>query len=342
MTYIRVTSRFAPAISGEPVPMSSLRPPQNQARDLLQSAQAACYRFPNTFKGFRAAIAYSTTQGSSATWIEAHPPDRIKICSGNKTLGNKHKHLEKQAPVWLLPELTAVISRRWQDPLSDRLAPYPPAFVDHLPINCPMPPAGRRIRLTGDPSATVFSVSNNCVRQIDITGPTIRNIITILRYETTRDGHLLPVHYAEQHWHRNCGRLTASVLYTNHFVEIQGVMLPKARQAVISTDRGQDIRHIFFDHHTPLTESNDLSSHGSCQQTDQDPHDQDNPTHQDNQQGAKENLLFRLLHNNIDYRDTSEYIQKPITNNKNTPTKKRSFHEFGIFPIARFPFPSSS
>jgi hypothetical protein len=211
------------------------------AHQVLREAHRGGYRFPAQFGGFTAQITFTDGGPEIAGMATIRAPRDVTLEIAVSEAGEG----------WIRQELGSMAGHRWPSSYEEGDGRYGLTREDEDH------PLGPLLRLQGDPYASSYRVKGGRISQVNRQmGPT-RFSITIQGHTTVPDGRVLPVSFMVSYWNVEQDRLTRADAYTDHYTEVDGVMLPKSRRVVTADDSGFRVRELTLADHRLLAGSSD-------------------------------------------------------------------------------------
>lgn len=211
---------------------------RKDAHMILRRAQAAIYRYPSGFSGFRAGITFGDDQGSSAGEVEARSPSEVDLTLPGAT------DTQRQ---WVRDSLASELAHRWPSRYEERDGRYTLSLVPR-----PGHPLGDLIRFHDDPFQSAYAVAGDTITVVDRTVGTKRFTIVMQASASTETGQRLPTQYTVAFWDTETNRLEQVEIYSSEYALVDGVYLLVERQVVTADDRGLHTRRIELHHHVLL------------------------------------------------------------------------------------------
>ncbi len=209
-----------------------------QADELVREAYEAVHRYPQDFPGYRAAVLFSTERGSSRGAVAVRPGRDPELTIDAAEADRR----------WLSQELGSLAGHRWHRSYEDadgRLAKTLGADEGH--------PLGRLVELD-DAMRSTYRVLDGRITEISRTADATRFTIVIQERMAAADGGAVSTQFTVAYWDLEAGRLTRSDVYSDAYVELEGVLLPCLRRVVTAADDGLTARQMRLSAHELLGE----------------------------------------------------------------------------------------
>jgi hypothetical protein len=207
---------------------------RSDADALLRAAHETAHRWPPGFRGFRAGLRYTTAElaASGSVAVRRGPDIQLEI------------DLPEAERRSLSHELSSLAGHRWGREYAEgdgRLEKRVGPDDGH--------PLGRLVELE-DKLDSAYRVGAGQLTTITRTHGGTRFTIVIQARTTAPDGGVISTAFTVAHW--SDGRLVRSDAYTDEFVAVGGLLLPRVRQVVTAGDDGLSVRRLELDGHELL------------------------------------------------------------------------------------------
>jgi len=214
------------------------------AHDALRAAHDGGYRFPAGFHGFTADLA--VVEGA---------PEQVAHLQGTISVGGPRAiEVNAAGPDGLAgfakQELASMAGHRWPTPYEESDGRWTLTIEEETGN-----PLGRLVTVHDDPFQSSYRLRDGRISQVNRQmGPT-RFTISIQRHVPTPDGRVLPAEFTVTYWDVDTGRLTRADAYTDRYVEVDGVSVPRSRWVLTATDDGFTVRELTLSNIMLLTEA---------------------------------------------------------------------------------------
>ena len=208
-----------------------------QADALVRGAHARAYRYPESFEGFRATLAWSTdtASGSGTVVAQCAPEIEVSLEAGAR---------EADAS-WIERELRSIVGHR-------RFTVYDAADGAHeKSLSGGSRVLGELVEL-GDSLDSSYRVAGGEISTVTRTMAGKRFTIVVHEREAVADGRTVPVSFTVFFWDAESGAITATEAYRDEVAEVDGVFLPAVRRVVRGDDTGLSVRELALSDHALL------------------------------------------------------------------------------------------
>lgn len=209
---------------------------QESAADVVRRVHARSYRYPESFGGFRAEVAWDVDGAVGETLCSVAPGPRVEL--GEATPGSP----------WVCEELRSIMGHH-QHVLRDRGAGNPThggqgAGHHRSPIVVEL----------GDELDSSYGVRGDEIETLTRTMGERRFTIVVQERADTPDGTSLASRYTVFFWDAATGALAEVDCYHDRFVSVDELLLPASREVVRGTASGIVNRRLTLGNHELLGE----------------------------------------------------------------------------------------
>ena len=201
---------------------------------MLQAAHDRAYHYPDNFAGFKASIQYSTDEKTSEGNISIHSPSDIKL-----ELAGKEDELKL-----LQREIASLCGHRWHAPYSAGDGRYTLSLDENAEH-----PLGQLVIFQDDPFKSSYRIKDGSIVQVNRQMGTAKFTIYIQEHTWIEGTSTLPRQFIVAFWDTEQKRLVRNIIYTDHYVPIEGYYLPSSRRMIVYNDEGISAHVITFSAH---------------------------------------------------------------------------------------------
>lgn len=205
---------------------------ENEARAdaLVRTAHARVYRYPDTFEGFEATLAWRTDHAAGQGSVVARKGPEVELADdAGADLG------------WVEKELRSIVGHR-------QFHEYDSGDGQHDKALGSAHVLGEVVEL-GDSMDSSYRVASGEISTVTRTMGGQRFTIVIQDRQEFADGRTLPVTFSVVYWDAADGSLRATELYRDEVVEVGGVQLPALRRVVRADAAGLSVRELSLSDH---------------------------------------------------------------------------------------------
>ena len=204
-----------------------------RADELVRTAHARVYRYPDTFQGFRAALAWRTDQAYGEGTVVARKGPEVDVADAAGA------ELD-----WVTKELRSIVGHR-------QFNEYEAGDGQHEKSLGSAHVLGEVVEL-GDSMDSSYRVASGEISTVTRTMGGQRFTIVIQDRHAFADGRTLPVNFGVFFWDADTGALNATELYRDEVVEVGGIQLPALRRVVRADGSGLAVRELALSGHELL------------------------------------------------------------------------------------------
>jgi Protein of unknown function (DUF3386) len=209
----------------------------DQAADaLLRQAHARAYRYPESFSGFRAAVAWQVDGRSGEGTVVARPGPEIEL----------ELDAEEQDRAWVEKELRSIIGHRQASTYESRDGRHAKRIGEESSH-----PLGVLVEV-GDEYDSSYRVADDELAAVTRTFGGRRFTIVVHDRAAMPDGTGLPTAFTVFYWDAESGDLAATEAYRDAAAEVGGVFLPGSRSIVRGDGDGLSVRRLVLAGHELL------------------------------------------------------------------------------------------
>ena len=208
---------------------------ENEARAdaLVRTAHARVYRYPDTFEGFEARLSWRTDQASGrGTVVARKGPEVVVVDEADTRLD------------WVTKELRSIVGHR-------QFNEYEAGDGRHGKALGSAHVLGEVVEL-GDSMESSYRVASGEIATVTRTMGGQRFTIVIHDRQSFEDGRTLPTSFSVFYWDAESGALTATEVYRDEVVDVDGVHLPALRRVVRADADGLAVRELALSEHELL------------------------------------------------------------------------------------------
>jgi hypothetical protein len=192
-----------------------------KAYELLKSAQSARETFPADFAGFKAELICNDNGQVATGTIDYQPATGAKLAISG---------LSDEAHGWLTQQINSLLMHRRSRDFNEGDGRHPLSLApdDQSPL-------GHRV-LLNDKLKSSYRIRDGQTTEVDRTMGDHRIVISILATTATGKGKYLPHHFAVNTFDVKSGALKRTDMFTDEFVQVDGVWLPASRRVITGED----------------------------------------------------------------------------------------------------------
>jgi hypothetical protein len=204
-----------------------------QARDLLRRAFDRTSRWRADFAGFRAVLLANDNGVIHRGSVQVAMPRTVDVTLGEAALQQ-----------WAQQQLAMLAGHRAYRTFDQSDGKY---ILTLGPEEAH--PLGRLIAIHGDGMNSRYRVKDERICQIQRAMERVKFTINIEDSTTTADGRVLTTRFTVYYFSPSTGQLTQVESFADDYTEVQGVVLPKARQVTFADNGEARVRELMLSEH---------------------------------------------------------------------------------------------